>query len=175
MHVLGGAARCWDTQLDANASYIQRTCDSRPFVIFGHSFGSIAAFELCSHLQELHFEMPGCLIVSGSPTPAMFEWKKDMAPFNYFDMEVKDAAGVRDVLCLFHVLDANMDVLTDDLLLADLSLVARSASLLLFHVCCIPISVLMDILKGPMADAGEVVHAPIRSQAGLSNHRHSCE
>ncbi|CAE7254390.1 rsph10b, partial [Symbiodinium necroappetens] len=123
VHVLGGAARCWDTQLDANVSYIQRTCDSRPFVIFGHSFGSIAAFELCSHLQELHFEMPGCLIVSGSPTPAMFEWKKDMAPFNYFDMEVKDAAGVRDVLCFFHVLDANMDVLTDDLLLADLSLV----------------------------------------------------
>ncbi|CAE7819639.1 unnamed protein product, partial [Symbiodinium sp. CCMP2456] len=36
---------------------------------------------------------------------------------------VKDAGGVRDVLCVFHVLDANMDVLTDDLLLADLSLV----------------------------------------------------
>eukprot|EP00439_Symbiodinium_sp_Y106_P058893 s996_g8.t1 len=123
VHVLGGAARCWDTQLQSSAAYIQRTCDSRPFVIFGHSFGSIAAFELCGHLQELHFEMPGCLIVSASPTPGMFAWKKDMAPFNCFDMEVKDAGGVRDILCDFHVLDANMDVLTDDLLMADLNLV----------------------------------------------------
>ena len=62
-----------------------------------------------------------------------------MAPFNCFDMEVKDAGFVRDILCDYHVLDANMDVLTDDLLLADLNLVARLASLL-FRFCCTPTS-----------------------------------
>ena len=75
----------------------------------------------------------------------MFAWKKDMAPFNCFDMEVKDAGGVRDILCDFHVLDANMDVLTDDLLMADLNLVARLASLL-FHFCCIPTCALIDTM-----------------------------
>lgn len=40
-----------------------------PYVVFGHSFGGVIAYELVRHLAALEFPAPRCLVVSGCPAP----------------------------------------------------------------------------------------------------------
>ena len=40
-----------------------------PFIFFGHSLGSIIAFEVANELQRCHFKIPKYLIVSGHDAP----------------------------------------------------------------------------------------------------------
>ena len=137
VHILGGPQSTWNACVEANAAYIEATRGSRPFALFGHSFGAIAAFETCAHLQERQSEMremPEVLVVSGAPPPMMFEWKSGMAPFSQCD--VQNADQVRTVLCDFHLMDVSMDVVTDDLLLAELSLVQSYKARPSFRLTC---------------------------------------
>lgn len=42
---------------------------ARPYVVFGHSFGGIVAFELVRHLRAAGLPSPRRLLVSGCPAP----------------------------------------------------------------------------------------------------------
>ncbi|EWC63733.1 Thioesterase [Actinokineospora spheciospongiae] len=50
----------------------------RPFAFFGHSLGSIVAFELAKRLRETGHAGPGCLIASGRRAPQLPNRRRDV-------------------------------------------------------------------------------------------------
>ncbi|GAA2265730.1 alpha/beta fold hydrolase [Streptomyces amakusaensis] len=51
------------------ARRVAEAAAGEPFVIFGHSFGALLAFEAARHLHETGGPLPGRLIVSGARSP----------------------------------------------------------------------------------------------------------
>ena len=56
-------------KLLSEVSFLFKPPHYRPYVVYGHSFGSIVAFEFVRSIQQEHFQQPKALICSGVTAP----------------------------------------------------------------------------------------------------------
>lgn len=74
----------WSLLLDTLCSGVARVCaDTKPFVIFGNSFGSVIAFEVALHLEKRYGLSPVQLCISQNPPPPYVERMSFVSPFAF--------------------------------------------------------------------------------------------
>jgi medium-chain acyl-[acyl-carrier-protein] hydrolase len=125
------------------STVIAPLCDV-PYVFFGHSMGSILAFEVIRHLKNLNIPEPVHLVVSSCPAP-------HMADFNYGINGLSDKQFI-DLLCKYNGLP---DALQNDAQLLDLFIPILRADI--------------DMLETYEYKPGEPLSCPITAFGGISD------
>ncbi|MFC5044321.1 thioesterase II family protein [Aquimarina hainanensis] len=90
--------------------------EESPYMIYGHSMGTLLGYELTKALMQLSYKLPECLFFTGRGAPNKVTFtKKSTLPKDVFWKEVEEMGGLpKELLEYEDLLDLNYPILKGD-------------------------------------------------------------